>query len=955
MTVTSLRLRLLFCFPAVVLGLAATLAGAPTQAPTSALMQPPAETGALTATIPIDPQITTGRFSNGLRYYIRQNKKPENRAELRLVVNAGSVLEEDDQRGLAHFVEHMAFNGTKNFPKMEIVSFMESIGMRFGPSVNASTSYDETVYMLQIPTDRPEVIDRAMLVLEDWAQNLTFDPVEIDKERGVIIEEWRLRRGASARVNDKQLPVLLQNSQYAVRNPIGTTEVLQNFKHPRLIQFYKDWYRPDLMAVIAVGDFDKPAMQQIITKHFGALRAAVSPKTRPIYSVPDRRGTSYTVVTDPELTGTTVSVYNTMPARDETTIGAYRQQQIVDGLFSSMLNDRFGELTQKPGAPFLGAGAGHGSLVRTTEAAMLSAAVREGEVERGLQALFTEAERVSRFGFTSTELDRAKQDVLRALDRAVVEKDNQISANLAAEYSRNFLTGEPLPGIVYENALYKRFVPGVTLAELNQLAKEWWPDRNRVVMVSGPAKPGVTMPTEAKLAAAMAAAGGPDLKAYVDTAAGQPLIASPPTPGRVASVNTRAAFGITEWKLSNGVTVILKPTTFRQDEVTFRAFSPGGLSLASDADWVPALTAATVIGTSGAGTMSAVDLGKALTAKVASVQASIGMLEESLSGSASTKDLETLFELIYLRMTQPRADPEIFKVIQEQTRISLTNQSVNPSFVFGQTLNAALTQDHPKAKPLTIETLNQMDLAKSLAFYKDRFADASDFTFVFVGSFEPAVLQPLVERYLASLPALNRKETWKDLNIRPPATVVDRRVVKGIEPRSQSAMVFTGPFEYDQQHRTVMRAMGMALEGRLRLALREELGGTYSVSASPGYSKMPIPQYSLQIAFNADPARLDALMSRTMQEIERLKMTGPTDQELNDVRAGLLREYEASTKTNAFWLGNIANRYQLNEELDSLFTLDAGYKALTPAAIQDAARTYLNPQRMVKVVLVPEK
>jgi zinc protease len=337
------------------------------------------------------------------------------------------------------------------------------------------------------------------------------------------------------------------------------------------------------------------------------------------------------------------------------------------------------------------------------------------------------------------------------------------------------------------------------------------------------------------------------------------------------------------------------------------------------------------------------------------VQASIGMLEEGLSGSASTKDLDTLFELIYLRMTQPRADSEIFKVIQEQTRITLANQSASPNFVFSQALNAALTQDHPKAKPLTVERLDQMDLAKSLAFYKERFADASDFTFVFVGSFEPAVLQPLVERYLASLPALNRKEAWKDLGIRYPAGVVERRVVKGIEPRSQSLMVFTGPFQYDQQHRTVIRAMGMALEGRLRQALREELGGTYSVSASPGYAKTPIPQYSVQIAFNADPARLDSLMTRTMQEIERFKTTGPTEQELNDVREGLLREYEANTKTNAFWLGNIANRYQLNEELDSLFTLDAGYKALTPAAIQEAARTYLNPQRMVKGTLVPEK
>jgi zinc protease len=369
------------------------------------LAQAPAATPALTATIPVDPLITVGSLPNGLRYYVRANSQPANRAELRLVVNAGSVLEDDDQLGLAHFVEHMAFNGTERFPKQEIVTFMESIGMQFGPSVNAFTSFDETVYQLQIPTDRPDATDKAFMILEDWAQRLSFDPAEIDKERGVVIEEWRSRRGAQARMQDQQFPILLAGSRYADRLPIGKVEVLKSFKHERLKQFYADWYRPDLMAVIAVGDFDKAAMEQRIRTQFAALRSPASPRARPDHNVPDRPGTSFAIATDPEARTTSVSVYHTMPRRDPTTVGAYRQQ-IVEGLFAGMLSARFSELAQQADPPFLGAGVQSGLFVRTTEARVLGAGVREEGIARGLDALFTENERVARFGFTQTELDR---------------------------------------------------------------------------------------------------------------------------------------------------------------------------------------------------------------------------------------------------------------------------------------------------------------------------------------------------------------------------------------------------------------------------------------------------------------------------------------------------------------------------------------------------------------------
>ena len=906
----------------------------------------------LSSRMPVDPQVVTGQFENGLRYYVRRNGRPQNRAELRLVVNAGSVLEDDDQRGLAHFVEHMAFNGTRNFPKLEIVSFMESIGMRFGPSVNAFTSFDETVYMLQVPTDNADVLDRALLVLEDWAQNVTFEPAEIDKERGVIIEEWRSRRGASARLQDKQIPILLENSKYANRLPIGTTDILQTFTHDRLTQFYKDWYRPDLMAVIAVGDFDPAVVEARIRARFAPIPKATTPRQRAPHTVPQRSSPAFVITTDPEQTTTQVNVGTIVPARDESTIGSYRGH-IVENLFSSMLSARFSEMAQKPDAPFLGAGAGRTSFVRTAEMLSLVAAVKEDGVERGLEALFVEAERVTRFGFTATELDRQKRRVARSLEQAVAEKDNQQSADLAAEYSRNYLEGEPIPGIVYEHALYDRFLPGIAVEEINALARTWSPDESRIVLVTAPEKPGLVMPTEARLSAVIAEAGAKATTAYDDGAASAALLPTPPAPGAIASTNTIESVGVTEWTLSNGVRVVMKPTSFKQDEVLFRAFSPGGSSLAPDENFVSASTAAQVIEAGGVGDLSDIDLRRTLAGVAASVSTSIGSYEEGLSGGASPKDLETLFQLIHLRFTRPRADAGVFNVMRDQTRAALTNQAASPEFALREALNGALTQNHLRGRTMTPAMVDEMNLDTSLSFYRDRFADASDFTFVFVGSFDVAAMRPFVERYLASLPSIRRNESWRDVGLRAPRGVVERRVERGIEPRSQSRLVFTGPFQYDQAHRTAIRAMGMVLQSRLRNILREDLGGTYSVSVGTTYSRVPRQDYGVTISFGSNPERAAALQERVFEEIEALKKSGPTDRDLNDTREAMLREFETGSTQNGYLLSQIAGRYQNNESVEQFFQIADSYRALSAADIQQAARTYLDTANYVRATLVP--
>ena len=951
--IMTLRTRTHLLFLAAAIALAACLSGTqqhaatvPAQAQTSAQ--------ALSEPMPFDPQITMGKFPNGIRYYIRNNKKPEKRAELRLVVKAGSILEDDDQQGLAHLVEHMAFNGTSHFPKNELVSFIESLGMRFGADINAYTSFDETVYMLTVPTDKPETIDRAMLILEDWAHNLSFDPVEIDKERGVVMEEWRLGRGAGARMRDKLFPVLLKGSRYADRLPIGKPEIIQNGKQERLKQFYADWYRPDLMAVVAVGDFDKAAIEKMITTHFASIPAA-KPRPRTYYDVPDHPGTAYAIATDKEANTTAVEIDTLLPGREQGSVGVYRQKT-VDALFSGMLSARFSELAQKADAPFIGAGAFRGSFfARSKDSATLGALVKEDGIERGLDALLSEAERVARFGFTATELDRQKQSVLRSYERNALEKENRLSGSRADEYVRNFLENESLPTADDEYALQKRFLPGITLDEINKLAREWFPDRNRTVLVTAPEKSGLVIPDESKLAAVIKGAAAKDLKPYVDTVGSAVLLDSTPTPGTIAKTTTKDAIGITEWELSNGVKVILKPTTFKEDEILFRATSPGGTSLASDKDYIPASSATQVINAGGVGKFSAIDLRKFMSGKVASATPFISEVEEGLNGSSSRKDLETMFQLIYLRFTQPRADATAFAVQTAQTKTFLANQTAIPEFAFFNALNTTRYQNHFRRRLATPATVDEWNLDKSLAFYKDRFADASDFTFVFVGSFDPATIKPLVERYLGSLPSIHRKESWKDVGVRTPAGVVEKRVEKGIEPKSRSAIVFSGPFEYDQTHRVAIRAMAEILQTRLLETIREELGGTYGINATAGYERIPNPTYSINIQFGSAPDRTENLIKRVFQEIELLKTNGPSDKQLSDEKEALLREFETNSKLNNFLLTQISARYQNGEDPAGVWRITEFYNKIDKAMIQQAAKTYLNTNAYVEVMLFPEK
>ncbi len=904
------------------------------------------------AALPTDPAVTVGTLPNGVRYYVRENAEPRARAELRLVVRAGSVLEDDDQLGLAHFVEHMAFNGTKNFAKQELVDYLEGIGMRFGPDLNAFTSFDETVYMLKVPTDSVELLATAFQILEDWARNLTFDHAEIDKERGVVIEEWRQGRGAFARMQDKQWPILLKGSRYAERLPIGSKEVLESFTYDELKRYYRDWYRPDLMAVIAVGDFESAAIEALIQKHFARIPAAPSPRGRPEYSVPIHEETLFAIATDPEASFNSVGVYWKQSPGEEGTIGAYRRS-LVEALYNQMFNQRLFELTQEANPPFLGAFSGQGRFLGAIEVYILGAGVPENGIERGLETVLVEAERVARHGFTLTELEREQLDLLRRLEQAYNEREKTESADYASEYVRSFLYDEPIPGIAFEYELSQKLVPGIELAEVNRLARDWIIDRNRVILVNAPEKEGTRVPTEDELLAVFAAAESLEVTPYEDAATDAPLVAQPPPPAEIVEAAAIDEIGVQRWELSNGVRVLLKPTDFKDDEILVRALRPGGTSLAKDEDYVAASTADAVVGRGGAGDFSLVDLQKALAGKAVRVSPFIANLGEGLAGSASPQDVETLFQLIYLYFTAPRRDSAAYESLKSRIQASLANRSADPFSAFQDTVSVTLSQHHFRTRPPTPELYEEMDLEKSLAFYRERFADASDFTFVFVGNFDPDSLRPLILTYVGGLPTSGRNEGWRDEGIRPPTGVVRKIVYRGIEPRSQTQIVFTGPFEWTRENRHLLRSLANVLRIRLREVLREDLGGTYGVGVSGTGSLEPVPSYTFTVSFGTAPERLGELIDAFFSEIEKLKREGPTQQDIDKVIEMQRRQHETDLRENGYWLSQLISADRYGVDPRNIVTYPQVIDSLTAEAVSAAARLYLNTDNYVQVELYP--
>jgi zinc protease len=908
---------------------------------------------ALDVAVPLDPDVRHGVLPNGLTYYIRANHKPEKRAELRLAVNAGSVLETDEQRGLAHFVEHMAFNGTTKYPKQALVDYLERIGMRFGPDVNAYTSFDETVYMLQIPTDDPKVVDTAFDILHEWAGSLTFQPDRIQKERGVITEEWRLGRGAGARIRDKQLPVVFHASRYAERLPIGLKEIIQNASPEQIRKFYSEWYRPDLMAVVAVGDFDPAAIEHLVRERFGSLPAKKHAPQRKTFPIPDHKETLTSVATDREATGTTVEVdFKRPPVRHET-VANYREE-LVDGLYHTMMNQRLAELGREADPPYQGAFAASGPLGRTKSAYRLFARVNDGGVERALTTLLTEAKRVDQYGFAETELSRAKTLFLRNADRAYEERNKEESEGFASEYVANYLDREPAPGIAYERDLYHQLLPAITLAEVNARANQWITEEDRVILVSGPDKKEARIPDEKPLLAVFNATDRLAVTPWVDRVREEPLVARTPAAGKVIEEKSFADVGVTRWKLSNGTTVLLKPTDFKNDEVLIRGWHTGGLSLAPDAAHVTTEVAANLVARMGLGAFDVTELGKALTGKVASVSPYMTELGEGVQGGASPRDLETAFQLLYLRFTAPRRDEKAFASFLTNMRGQLANQEASPGYWFSRRMNEVLTSDSPRRRLLSLEDLKSVDVDQALSFYRDRFADASGFIFTIVGNFDPAAIRPQVETWIGGLPSTARNETWRRIDIEPLPGVQKVNVEKGIEPRSSVRIVFHGPAKWSLGEAHHVAALADLLRIRLREDLREDRGGVYGVGVNGGISRYPVEKYTFNITFAADPKRVDELVAATFDDLRKLKMEGPSEDFVSRVREQEKREREVSLKENRFWASQLEYLTWNDLDYSEIAKGEQRINGVTRDSVQSAAQKYLDDKQYVIGVLNPE-
>ncbi len=909
----------------------------------------------LAAPIPVDPAVTTGELPNGLRYYLRENAKPEQRAALWLVVGAGSVDEDDDQLGLAHMTEHMAFNGTENFPRLALVNYLESVGMQFGPEVNAYTNQDETVYMLQVPTDQPELLATGLQILEEWAHRVSFEDGEIDKERGVIVEEWRLGRGADERMYDAQLPIIFHGSRYAARNTIGDPEIIRTFPHDTIRRFYRDWYRPDLMAVVAVGDFDKDVVEAAIRERFAAIPRPASPRPRLEPPVPDHDRTLFAVTTDPEASSTFVSVLFKHAPYPETTVADYRRG-LLGQLANAMLRSRFAELSRQADPPFSNAFASDRRQARTKSFYTLAAFVKEDGVARGLDAMLTEVERARRHGFTPGELERAKAEYLRQSEQGAAEKDKTESQRFARAYQTHFLRGTPYTGPEQRLALARDLLPTITLAEVDARLREMVTTGSRVVTVEAPRREGLAVPGEAELAAILDGVAGRDIPAYVDATIDAPLVPAPPAPAAITARETDAVLGTTTWTLANGVRVVLKPTTFKNDEVLLWATSPGGSSLILDDALYPRVSgAAGIVAASGAGAFDPTALQKKLAGKIVRVWPFVSSLEEGLRGSASPQDLETMLQMAYLLVTAPREDQAAFRSLIERQRSSLQSRSADPEAAFRDTVTAVVNGHHPRRLPPNVADLDRLDLAGSLAFYRERFGDCSDFTFYLVGAVDPAVAEPLVRTYLGGLPGGGRQESWRNEDVPLPRGVQERTLRRGTEPKSLVELTFIGAQPWSWQSQYAMESLCDVLRIRLRETIREDKSGTYGVRVSGGISKVPDARRALSIGWGCDPTRVSELTDAVWVQLRDIAEKGPDAETIAKVKATQLRDDETNLQRNDYWVEQLVRHQRLGNDPHLILGRPALVASLTPEMVREAARLAIDPQNVIKVVLLPQE
>ena len=904
-------------------------------------------------TLPFDTAVRTAKLPNGLTYFIRQNPRPAKRVSLRLAVKAGSLFEADDQLGLAHLIEHMAFNGSAHFKPGELVSYFESVGARLGPHVNAYTSFDETVYMLDLPSDKPEVVEKGLTALADFAGGLSISPEEVDKERGVVIEEWRGGLGAGSRIRDKQFPILFHDSRYAERLPIGKPEIIRNAPVARLRSFYDTWYRPERQAVIVVGDVDQAHIEQTIKTLFSPLADRAPAAPLPDRKVPLHKEPLVSVVADSEVTRSNVQIVRKRPREGDQKIADYRRDLIARTI-DHIMDERFSELERKPDAKFLGAGVSNGGLSRDVSTFTMAAQVQDGKLEDGLGVLATEAVRVREFGFSSTELDRAKQWMTAFYDRAYNERDKTESGSYAQEYVGYFLNDEPSPGIAYEYQLVKQLLPSITDADASLMARSLLSDDSRVILATSPQKTGIRIPTEAELQSAIAKATAVRVTPWIDTSATRALMEHAPSAGAVVSRRSMDEVGITVVRFANGVEAWLKPTDFKNDQILFSLNAQGGSSLAPPADFPEASLSTALVSAAGAGGLKALDLQKVLTGKLVSARPFIALSSHGVSGSSAPAQLETALQLLYQEFTAPGDDAESFALLKKQLEAAVANRGRAPQQIFGEKLSQVNTSGHYTSQPLTPERVATLSREKMVGFYKERFANAADFSFFMVGAFKVDEAIPLLAQYVGSLPSTGKQASqFKDVGIHFPEATKQEKVEAGREPRGQTVISFYADPSIDPQEQEQIIAATTVLDIALRDILREDLGQTYTVSVGLSQALPQRGSGHIEVRFGAAPENLPSMTARVMQEIKRLQQEGPTKDLTDRAKETARRGYETAIKQNEYWLARMQTVKTYNRDPGEILTRLTRIDAVTPQVLQDVFKRYFPADRSTVVTLVP--
>lgn len=910
----------------------------------------------LNAPINPDPNVKIGKLDNGMTYYIRANKKPENRVEFRLAVNAGSCQENEDQRGLAHFTEHMAFNGIKGYPHNTMIDELQKIGVTFGLGINAYTGFDETVFEITMPTDDPKNIQMGLNILNGWANGLLYDSKEIDAERGVISEEWRGGLGASDRMQKKWWPVLFKGSRYAERMPIGLIEVIQGFKYQTIKDFYHDWYRPDLQAVIVVGDINVDEMEAQIKKQFGKIKPVKNPRVKEEYPIAPNKEPLAVVATDPEAMGNTVLIVRKHPHFVMKTVGDFRTNLMYD-LYNMMFDSRLSEMTQNPACPFLGASCGYGELIGNTDMYGCQISSKEGRIIESIEALMREDQRVLQYGFLQTELNRAKEELLNMYEIASNEVKKTESSRFASEYVANYLHHDPIPGAKREYNYAKKYLEDITIEEINALAKGWITEENLVAIVMAPEKEGVKVPTENEVLAAINNLGNKDVSPYIDTYKDVEIVEKDQLKaGKIVNTKMLDGIGAEELTLDNGIVVVMKKTDFKNDQILFKAESKGGMSLYYECD-IPALNfAANLVDRAGISELDYSSLEKKMKGKNVGISPNIGLFYEGLSGSSTPKDLEFFFQYLHAFFTSPRQDSTVLSLVTEEYLEQVKMIGANPMYKFLFSFMDAMHQNDPYQKSfMSEEEVKSVDYNRAFQLYQQRFANAADFVFTFVGNYDEQVMKDYIELYLGSLTTNAERETPKYNVVKDfPAQQINDNVYAGTEQQSYLAIGYEHDIEWSPKNSMIVQEIGEALQIELINTIREKLGGTYSPMMEMAANREPKPSYTLFILISCSPDNTDLLSNAVFDILKNFQKNGPSAETLDKVKKQMINDHETSLKKNNMWLSYISGKYYYGDDINSINNFSERVNSVSITDIVDFLQKNFDVDHYIKMYLYPE-